>query len=72
MGPGEACPKSRRWGVSRPRWSQSRALFALPDPTPCMEFAAAGIEGRCSLTPKCGSVLAGVKAAALRVAFGQP
>ena len=28
-----ACPKSRRWDVSRSRWSQSRVPFALPGPS---------------------------------------
>jgi hypothetical protein len=30
-----ACPKSRRWDVSRSRWSQSRFPVALPGPSPC-------------------------------------
>jgi len=65
VSPGVAYPKSRRWGVSRSRWSQSRSLFALPGSS---IFPLGGVLPR----RECGSVLAVVKAGALRVAFGQP
>ncbi|MCW2646631.1 MAG: hypothetical protein JWP07_2740 [Pseudonocardiales bacterium] len=62
MGPGVACPKSRCWGVSRSRWSQSRSLFALPDPLDSSRTWFVASDDWCSPAPKSGSVLAGVKA----------
>ena len=69
-------PKSRRLGASRSRWSQNRSLFALPG-LPRRLGSGLRLRAVCfgvALFPRreCCSVLAVVKAIALRVAFGQP